>query len=111
MGSGLNNERGLAQYTLRWRHVFIAGDKSSCGALWHEPPVVEFTRLDKEMVVSWPASRTNYVLETSNNLHNAPWTSALREPILSNGKLTYRVRTEADAQFFRLRQSEMVGTD
>jgi len=56
-------------------------------------------------VVSWPANGTEYVLETSTALTNAPWLPVTNSPVTINGRSTVLLPPTQAQQFFRLRSA------
>jgi len=57
----------------------------------------------KDVLISWPASLTNYVLQSTTNLASASWLTVSNVvPVLGNNSLTVTVTNTARARFFRL---------
>jgi hypothetical protein len=60
--------------------------------------------LDKEdVVLKWPASATNYALESATSLPAIQWQPVLRTPVLNNGFYQLSVSPTSPAVYFRLR--------
>ena len=57
----------------------------------------------KNVLLSWPASLTNYVLQSTTNLAPASWLTVSNVvPVLDNNSFTVTVTNTARARFFRL---------
>src|ERR1039457_281501 len=57
----------------------------------------------KNVLLSWPASLTNYVLQSTTNLAPASWLTVSNVvPVLANNNFTVTVTNTARARFFRL---------
>jgi hypothetical protein len=59
----------------------------------------------RQLIISWPASATNLVLETAIDLPpTRAWQAFTNAPAVSQGQASVTVGPTADHQFFRLRQ-------
>jgi formylglycine-generating enzyme required for sulfatase activity len=57
----------------------------------------------KNVLLSWPATATNYVLQSTTNLASASWLTVSNVvPVLVNNSFTVSVTNTARARFFRL---------
>jgi len=55
------------------------------------------------VVISWPTSATNYVLEAADMVSALNWTPVTNEPALANGQLTVVLAPDEARKFFRMR--------
>src|ERR1039458_6423 len=61
------------------------------------------TPAGKNVILSWPATATNYVLQSTTNLVPANWLTVSNVvPVLGNNSFTVSVTNTALARFFRL---------
>ena len=66
------------------------------------PPALEIAL---NAAVSWPANGTEYALESSIALTNAPWIEVTNAPIEINGRTTVLLPANDTQRFFRLRSA------
>jgi hypothetical protein len=57
----------------------------------------------QRIVIGWPLSATNYVLEAADTLPASSWTSLTNTPVLLDGQLSVVLETGAASRFFRMR--------
>jgi hypothetical protein len=68
-------------------------------------PLLEARHLQNSIILSWPASFTDFVLESKTNLSlAAPWTLFAGSPFLMDNRFIVTNLTEGDAMYFRLRR-------
>jgi hypothetical protein len=60
-------------------------------------------RVGSDMVLTWPAEATNYVLETADALVSASWAAVTNEPVLENGQCKLALPLGQGGRFFRMR--------
>lgn len=66
------------------------------------PPTLEIVL---NAAVSWPANGTEYVLERSAALTNAPWTEVTNAPVEINGRNTVLLPVSETQMYFRLKNT------
>ncbi|MCW5558712.1 MAG: hypothetical protein KIT22_12905, partial [Verrucomicrobiae bacterium] len=66
-----------------------------------EPPALSARRAGNELILSWPASATGYLLEDAPTV-NGPWTAVFATPVTDGGRLTLSVPTDQAARVYRL---------
>jgi hypothetical protein len=57
----------------------------------------------QRIVVGWPPSATNYVLEAADTLPASSWTTVTNIPVLLDSQMAVIVEPSADMRFFRMR--------
>jgi hypothetical protein len=67
-------------------------------------PSLAITLSGGDVVISWPAPSTGFVLEENNNLSGAAWTTVAGTPTVVAGRNTLTVTRTGTTRFFRLRQ-------
>ena len=55
------------------------------------------------VVITWPASATNYVLEAADMLSASNWTAVTNKPIVQNGQSVLQLEPSGARKFFRMR--------
>ena len=76
--------------------TFIAGG---------EPPALAISLSGGDVVISWPAPSTGFVLQENNNLNGVtPWAPVTGTPTVVAGRNTLTVTRSGTARFFRLQQ-------
>jgi hypothetical protein len=94
----VENARDLANNTIETVTLtFTAGGVASA-------PSLAITLSGGDVVISWPAPSTGFVLEENNNLTGATWTTVAGTPTVVAGRNTLTVTRTGTARFFRLRQ-------
>jgi len=82
-----------------------AGGKPSTNlALWHIPHALSIRRMADAALLSWPATGTNFLLETCSDLGQSNWTEVLQAPVLSGPQLVVTQEVCALSRFYRLRR-------
>jgi hypothetical protein len=67
-------------------------------------PVIHFVRQGDELVLSWPASDTNFVLESTATLGaSAGWLEVTNTPVTVGDRFQVTSGTTNSSSFFRLR--------
>lgn len=56
-----------------------------------------------QVVISWPAATTNYVLETADGLPASSWIAVTNAPFLLNGQMAVMLHPTAGTRLFRMR--------
>lgn len=69
-----------------------------------EDPALEAIALGSTLELSWPASLTGFILETTPSLAAPNWSGVGSAPVTTNGKRRLTVSTVAGKGFYRLRQ-------
>jgi hypothetical protein len=71
------------------------------------PPMsLSIVKMANGVLLSWPDSGTNYVLQCATNLLPAPaWLTVTNIPVAGSGRLSVTVNTAGASRFFRLRQT------
>jgi trimeric autotransporter adhesin len=85
----------------------LADGKPSVGfAIWHEirQPRIWAERVDGQLKLSWSDWATNFVLESTSDLHGISWQRVLDEPNHGSETFTVRLPINSSLIFFRLRQ-------
>jgi len=67
------------------------------------PPALAIQYIGDQILVSWPASQTNYVLESSTSLAPANWTSVTNTPVPADITQTVNLNLSSTNRFLRLR--------
>ena len=57
----------------------------------------------QRIVVGWPPSATNYVLETADTLPSSVWTTVTNTPVLVDGQMAVILEAIDRCKFYRLR--------
>ena len=55
-------------------------------------------------VITWPASLSNYQLQSRDSLTNPNWTAVTNPPVFVNGQNTVIVEPTGAQKFYRLQQ-------
>jgi len=91
--------------------LFVGGDFSWAGgkpssniALWHIPHALSASRSENVLTLSWPATGTNFILESSKSLSQADWAEVPQTPIVNGNKLTVTNEVLSTQKFYRLRR-------
>ena len=71
--------------------------------LSQSPPVLAIQSTDNQVLLSWPASVTNYLLETSTSLMPASWSTVTNLPVAADITQTVTLNLSNTNRFFRLR--------
>ena len=58
----------------------------------------------QEIIISWPAAMTNYVLEATENLPSPAWTQVTNSPALIGTNQTVLINGGTDQMWFRMRR-------
>jgi len=71
-----------------------------------EPPPLKIARSGNNVLITWPANFTGFVLESTPELApaTANWKPVNSAPVLLGGQFTVVQRKDAASQFFRLRR-------
>jgi len=80
------------------------GTPSSNIALWHIPHALSVSRSENLLTLSWSATGTNFVLESSQSLSQANWVEVLQPPVVIGNKLTVTNEILSSQKFYRLRR-------
>jgi hypothetical protein len=76
-------------------HAFIPAD----------PQIITVAALSgNRLTLSWPATGTNFVLESSHSMVQADWAEVPQTPLVNGNKLTVTNEILATQQFYRLRR-------
>jgi sugar lactone lactonase YvrE len=68
------------------------------------PPLIGMSRMNNQLILSWPLAASNSVLEGSSSLcPGATWTQLTNDNGISGDTLVHTNSLDAPAQFFRLR--------
>jgi hypothetical protein len=59
--------------------------------------------ITQRIVIGWPLSATNYVLEAADKLPASSWTTMTNSPVLLDGQMAVVLETSAATRFFRMR--------
>jgi len=83
----------------------VAGGKpSSRIGLWHIPHALSITRLEQVVTLSWPATGTNFILESVQDVAQTNW-SAVPQPFsVVNDQCVVTNDISASNRFYRLRR-------
>ena len=71
--------------------------------LRNPPPTLSIVDTNQQVLVSWPASVTNYVLESSLSLNPQAWSLVTNPPVIVDLLQTVTLDQSATNRFFRLR--------
>ena len=83
----------------------VAGDKPSASiALWHIPHSLGIERSGDQVLLSWPATGTNFLLEATSDLGVANWQGVSGTPSIVNDQCVVTLPLGPANQFFRLRR-------
>jgi hypothetical protein len=66
--------------------------------------VLKISRTGQTLVLSWPASATNYLLEATTSLSAVSWTTVTNTPTVTATERSVQLPITGNAKFFRLRQ-------
>lgn len=64
---------------------------------------IAFTVLTNNIMVSWPTTATNYVLEATETLTGSSWSLVTNTPVLVEGQTAVILAAGAPGKFYRLR--------
>lgn len=91
--------------------VFVGGDFDIAGgkpsqhfAIWHVPHYVGLRRSGDMLTLSWPATGSNFVLETRRDLGESTWTQMPELPVAAADDLTVLTPFSSSSRFYRLRR-------
>ncbi len=73
-------------------------------ALWHIPHSLNIQRLANEVVLSWPATGTNFVLEATSDLGATNWQGVSATSSILDDQCVVTLPLGSCNQFFRLRR-------
>ena len=73
-------------------------------ALWHIPHSVSLRRTGNEVTLSWPATGTNFLLETCSDVPTANWQAMPDVITIVNNQCVVTNTLGPSDQFFRLRR-------
>ncbi len=117
LGSGTSHSIGLGgvgavgAMAASGANLFIGGTFTSVGgkpatniALWHIPHALGITHQAGQVTVSWPATGSNLVLETSTSLPATNWVEVPEPPIVAEDHQVVTNRAAEPGQFYRLRR-------
>jgi hypothetical protein len=66
--------------------------------------ILNVARIANEVILSWPANETGFVVETARSLPSTTWTPVEDETTTENGQRILRLQINASERFFRLRR-------
>jgi len=81
-----------------------SGIPSSNISLWHIPHALSASRSENLLTLSWPATGTNFILESSQSLGQADWAAVLQTPLVNGNKLSVTNEVLSSQKFYRLRR-------
>jgi hypothetical protein len=73
-------------------------------ALWHIPHALEVKRQGHTATLSWPATGTNFVLETKDDVAGTNWSVVSTNPSIVGDQCRITNQIDSPARFFRLRR-------
>jgi len=83
----------------------LAGGKlSSSIALWHIPHTLSIQQVQDNVVLSWPATGTNFVLEAACGVPSSNWSPVTQPVIVHDGQCVVTNALGRGNQFYRLRR-------
>ncbi len=110
LGSGLGAV-GAVALASNGSELYVGGDFNLVGnkpstniALWHIPHALEANRVGNTLRLSWPATGSNFVLETSPRLGSANWMSVWPAPVVIERNLVVTDKIFDSSRFYRLRR-------
>ena len=68
-----------------------------------QPPALMILQTNSQVLVSWPASATNYILEASASLNPAAWSTVTNQSVVVDLVQTVTLNQSVTNRFFRLR--------
>jgi hypothetical protein len=69
------------------------------------PPSLQAQANSNSLIVTWPLSAANYILETTDNLAlTNSWTTVTNVPVVMTFQNTVTIETSEGSRFYRLRQ-------
>jgi hypothetical protein len=108
LGSGVSGAGALAS---TGTELFVGGDFYTAGgspatniALWHIPHALELRRAGEELRLSWPATGSNFVLETCASLSPSNWATVQQAPVVAGRELVVTNEVCGATRFYRLRR-------
>lgn len=66
--------------------------------------MLKISRTGETVILSWPASATNYFLEAATSMPALSWDSVTNTPTVTTNERNVQLPLTGNAQFFRLRQ-------
>jgi len=83
----------------------LAGGKpANYIALWHIPHALNIRQAQGDVILSWPATGTNFLLEATSNLGAPNWQGVSGTPGIVNAQCVVTLPLGPGNQFFRLRR-------
>ena len=81
-----------------------AANISSAVQILVTPPTLQVVYSGSQIVISWPTSSVDYVLEATDNLFPpVTWSVASENPVVMGGETTVIINPDSQQRFYRLR--------
>jgi len=85
--------------------IDTAGGKPSTNiALWHIPHALSAKLSGDTVTLSWPATGSNFVVESKSDLNLTNWSAVAQPPVVTGDQLVDTNSISPTNQFFRLRR-------
>jgi hypothetical protein len=113
LGSGIDPGNWVYCLASTGSELFVGGSLGSVGgggipssniALWHIPHALSASRSENVLTLSWPATGTNFILESSHSLGQADWAEVPQTPVVIGNKLAVTNEVLSSQKFYRLRR-------
>ena len=102
-----NEQHATTTLARNWYAVASASDGSGLiisGSDSSSPPVLNISTLEKQIVLSWPASFTGYALQENSDLATTNWVGVTMAPSVLNGFNRVILPAGTPHKFYRLKK-------
>ena len=107
VGQGLGD--GVLALAANGSELFVGGQFTTAGdnpstnvALWHIPHSLTISSESDAVRLSWPATGTNFSLETKDALEATTWSEVPKSPAMLDSELVVTQSVSGDSQLYRL---------
>lgn len=114
LGSGIESEgspSGVGALACNGSELYVGGTFNLAGgkpstniALWHIPHTLNLKRSGETLRLSWPATGSNFVLETCGGLSLSTWSAVPQAPVVSGRELVVTNEVSNTTRYYRLRR-------
>jgi len=98
-----SNDTGGLRMSVSGQYAYVASGAQGLEIFCLDCPRLSAELVGTQVLLQWPASATNYLLETAVSLPAPQWQGVPGTPQLTNGFYQLPVPAAAPAAFFRLR--------
>jgi hypothetical protein len=98
------NVSAAGTYNVTWTAIPSQGAHLWLVSVESEAPILQAHRFGSNMVISWPASATNYELESTSDFSAANWIPITNAPVIINSQNTVTNVIWPSGQYYRLKK-------